>query len=51
MNNFNLQGDVAWYIPTTICGGAALIAGTLVMFIPETRDKALKDTAEEELQH
>jgi hypothetical protein len=42
-----LQGAQAWYIPSTICGAAVLIAGLLVLMLPETKDKELCDTVEE----
>ena len=41
------QGAEAWYIPSTICGAAVLIAGLLVLMLPETKDKELSDTVEE----
>jgi len=42
-----LQGAEAWYIPSTICGAAVLIAGFLVFMLPETKDRDLSDTVEE----
>jgi len=42
-----LQGAQAWYIPSTICGAAVLIAGLLVLMLPETKDRDLSDTVEE----
>jgi hypothetical protein len=44
---FLLQGAQAWYIPSTICGAAVLTAGLLVLMLPETKDKDLRDTVEE----
>jgi hypothetical protein len=44
---FLLQGAQAWYIPSTICGAAVLIAGLLVLMLPETKDKEICDTVEE----
>ncbi|KAJ9574200.1 hypothetical protein L9F63_008456 [Diploptera punctata] len=43
----DLLGAQAWYIPSTICGAAVLIAGLLVLMLPETKDKELCDTVEE----
>jgi hypothetical protein len=42
-----LQGAQEWYIPSTICGAAVLVAGLLVLMLPETKDKELCDTVEE----
>jgi hypothetical protein len=44
---FLLQGAQAWYIPSTICGAAVLIAGLLVLMLPETKDNDLCNTVEE----
>jgi hypothetical protein len=50
MFSFLLQGAQAWYIPSTICGAAVLIAGLLVLMLPETKDKELCDTVEEVME-
>lgn len=42
----DLLGSVAWYIPTTICGVAAIMAGLLVMALPETKDVSLDKEVE-----
>ncbi|XP_055526448.1 organic cation transporter protein isoform X1 [Wyeomyia smithii] len=44
----DLLGQLAWWIPTTICGIAVLIAGVCTLLHPETRDAALKDHAKQE---
>ncbi|KAG4075613.1 hypothetical protein HA402_003438 [Bradysia odoriphaga] len=36
-------GKFAWYIPTTICGICALMAGILSTTLPETKQKTLDD--------
>ncbi|KAJ6638868.1 Organic cation transporter protein, partial [Pseudolycoriella hygida] len=36
-------GKFAWYIPTTICGTTALLAGILAATLPETKQKTLDD--------
>ncbi|XP_031618292.1 organic cation transporter protein isoform X1 [Contarinia nasturtii] len=36
-------GQIAWYIPTTICGVLIVVAGMLCLTHPETRSKDLKD--------
>ncbi|XP_063696923.1 organic cation transporter protein [Culicoides brevitarsis] len=41
-------GIIAWFIPTTICAVTAIGAGTLVMFLPETKGKDLHDKIEEQ---
>uniref|UniRef100_A0A182NL70 Major facilitator superfamily (MFS) profile domain-containing protein n=1 Tax=Anopheles dirus TaxID=7168 RepID=A0A182NL70_9DIPT len=46
----DLLGRLAWWIPTTICGCAVLLAGALTLLHPETRDTALKDHAQQEQQ-
>ncbi|ETN63189.1 organic cation transporter [Anopheles darlingi] len=46
----DLLGRFGWWIPTTICGCAVLLAGALTLLHPETRDAALKDHAKQE-QH
>lgn len=38
-----LQGDLAWYIPTTICGIIIFIAALLTLTLPETRQRTLED--------
>lgn len=42
-SNYIFQGKFAWYIPTTICGTTALIAGILSSTLPETKQKTLDD--------
>lgn len=42
----DVLGVVAWYIPTTICGGAAIVAGLLVLLLPETENTNLDDQEE-----
>jgi hypothetical protein len=44
---FLLQGAQGWYIPSTICGAVVLLAGLLVLMLPETKDKDLCNTVEE----
>lgn len=44
----DLLGQLAWWIPTTICGITILLAGMLTLLHPETRDAALKDHAKQE---
>lgn len=39
----DLLGTVGWYIPTTICGSAAILAGLMVMALPETKDVSLDE--------
>uniref|UniRef100_A0A182QZY2 Major facilitator superfamily (MFS) profile domain-containing protein n=1 Tax=Anopheles farauti TaxID=69004 RepID=A0A182QZY2_9DIPT len=46
----DLLGQLGWWIPTTICGCAVLLAGALTLLHPETRDAALKDHAQQEQQ-
>lgn len=41
-------GSLVWYIPTTICGAASVVAGLLVLGLPETEHVELNDTVEEE---
>ncbi|XP_069674471.1 organic cation transporter protein isoform X2 [Periplaneta americana] len=43
----DLIGAKVWYMPSTICGVAVLIAGLLVLLLPETKDKEYCDTIEE----
>lgn len=43
----DVLGLVAWYIPTTICGGAAIVAGLLVLLLPETENTSLDDVEED----
>lgn len=44
----DLLGQLAWWIPTTICGITILLAGMLTLLHPETKDAALKDHAKQE---
>ncbi|XP_058811839.1 organic cation transporter protein [Topomyia yanbarensis] len=44
----DLLGQFAWWIPTTICGTAVLVAALFTLLHPETRDAALKDHAKQE---
>ncbi|XP_058450230.1 organic cation transporter protein [Malaya genurostris] len=44
----DLLGQFAWWIPTTICGTAILVAGFFTLLHPETRHAALKDHAKQE---
>lgn len=39
----DLLGLVRWYIPTTICGVTAIMAGMLVLLLPETEHMDLDD--------
>lgn len=39
----DVLGKIAWYIPTTICGGTAIVAGLLVLLLPETENTSLDD--------
>lgn len=41
-------GALTWFIPTTICGICSIIAGVLVLALPETEHVELNDTIEEE---
>lgn len=41
-----LGTTVAWYIPTTICGGALFAAAVLVLLNPETQQQRLEDHVE-----
>lgn len=36
-------GTLAWYIPTTICGITLIIAGLLILILPETKNIELYD--------
>uniref|UniRef100_A0A224Y0M8 Putative organic cation transporter n=1 Tax=Panstrongylus lignarius TaxID=156445 RepID=A0A224Y0M8_9HEMI len=40
-------GDIAWYIPSTLCGVVSILAGILILLLPETRNKPLMDTLQE----
>lgn len=40
-------GAVAWFVPTTICAVLSLMAGFLIMFLPETKNQALQDMVDE----
>ncbi|XP_065072547.1 organic cation transporter protein [Ochlerotatus camptorhynchus] len=44
----DLLGQLAWWIPTTICGITILLAGILTLLHPETKDAALKDHVKQE---
>lgn len=44
----DILGLVVWYLPTTICGFSAVLAGLLTLFLPETKGKLLKDLVEQE---
>ncbi|KAJ4432080.1 hypothetical protein ANN_20694 [Periplaneta americana] len=46
----DLLGAEAWYIPSTICGCSVLVAGFLVLLLPETKNSELCNTVEEILQ-
>lgn len=37
------QGNVAWYIPTTICGASLLLAAVLILLNPDTTQTKLVD--------
>lgn len=39
----DVLGSIAWYIPTTICGGTAILAGLLVLLLPETEHSSMDD--------
>ncbi|KAG4075715.1 hypothetical protein HA402_003540 [Bradysia odoriphaga] len=41
-------GSLKWFIPSTICGICSVIAGLLVLGLPETEHVELNDTVEEE---
>lgn len=43
----DLLGAYAWFIPSTVCGIATLLAGTLIFLLPETKNKPLPDTTEQ----
>ncbi|XP_012262132.2 organic cation transporter protein isoform X2 [Athalia rosae] len=45
----DLLGAKAWWIPSTICGATAVVAGLLSLILPETRRRTLVDTVEEEV--
>lgn len=44
----DLLGIVAWFIPTTICAGVALFSVLLTFMLPETKEKAITDSMEDE---
>ena len=46
----DILGQVAWYLPTTICGVSAVLAGLLTLFLPETKGKSLNDLVEQETE-
>lgn len=43
----DLLGAYAWFIPSTVCGIATLLAGTLIFLLPETKNKPLLDTVDQ----
>lgn len=43
----DLLGAYAWFIPSTVCGIATLLAGTLIFLLPETKNKPLPDTVDQ----
>ncbi|KAL0266868.1 UNVERIFIED_CONTAM: hypothetical protein PYX00_009302 [Menopon gallinae] len=43
----DLLGAYAWFIPSTVCGMATLIAGTCIFLLPETKNKPLPDTIQD----
>ncbi|XP_012134615.2 organic cation transporter protein [Megachile rotundata] len=45
----DLLGAVAWWGPTTLCGGLALLAGLFCATLPETRGRPLANTLDEEV--
>ncbi len=42
-----LQEVVSHYVPLNIFGGLSLIAGVMVLLLPETRNKPLPETMED----
>ena len=44
----DILGLIYWYIPTTICGISAILAGLLSLFLPETKGKILNDLVSQE---
>ncbi|XP_043276634.1 organic cation transporter protein-like isoform X2 [Venturia canescens] len=44
----DLVGQAFWWAPSTLCGILAVIAGISCLVLPETRDRSLADTVEEE---
>lgn len=41
-------GALTWFIPSTICGACSILAGLLVLGLPETEHAELNETVEEE---
>lgn len=41
-------GDMAWWIPTTICGVCTFVAALLSLLQPETSNRGLKDHVKQE---
>lgn len=46
----DLLGQLAWWIPSTICGTAVLLAALFTLMHPETKSVALKDHAKQEVE-
>lgn len=42
----DILGRIEWYIPTTICGGTAIVAGLLALLLPETVESSLEEVDE-----
>ncbi|XP_014260538.1 organic cation transporter protein isoform X1 [Cimex lectularius] len=43
----DIGGAQAWWIPSTFCGVMSIIAGLLILLLPETRNKPMLDTIQE----
>lgn len=39
--------EVAWYLPSTICGALALLCAAFLLLLPETKDLPMVDTIKE----
>ncbi|KAK9503273.1 hypothetical protein O3M35_011879 [Rhynocoris fuscipes] len=39
----DILGNIGWYIPSTLCGIVSVIAGLLILMLPETNNKPLPD--------